>query len=353
MHWFWWIVILYLLVAVPIFAWSGYFYFWRRRVTSQAIARTETIETELGKVEFVEVGEGPTVLFLHPGSSGHDIWRNLTGFVEAGYSVLTPDRPGYWGTALGSDNSPQAQGALMAEFLDALEVKRVALMSGGAGAPIAIHFAANFPERCAALVLISPALESVEFATPETLAKLDKMAAKPRQLDMNAFLINKSYAWRPKRYVRVTAKRVSTLDDAQVEVIVDKIMADPKQRKQMRQLLELSAPALPRWPGARNDLINTQELAPLPFSQVTAPTLLAASRVDRVVPYASVVRASEQIANAELMSVDQMGNMIAFGDPEVTQAIDERILDFLKEHFPPDAQATADSPETPPRRQQR
>jgi pimeloyl-ACP methyl ester carboxylesterase len=78
-------------------------------------------------------GHGPTVLHFHGGNVAHNGWFFLAHLVEGGYRLLTPDRPGYLGTLLANNGSPEAQPDLAAALLDALAIDTVAVVGNSAG----------------------------------------------------------------------------------------------------------------------------------------------------------------------------------------------------------------------------
>ncbi|NDJ53815.1 MAG: alpha/beta fold hydrolase, partial [Chloroflexi bacterium] len=114
---------------------------WLAQVTEQASAESQIIQTRLGPVEYDRRGAGPVLLHFHGGNVGHKGWFTVAHLVEAGFQLLTPDRPGYLGTPLGDNGSPEAQADLMAALLDALDIEQVAVIGAAAGGPGALQFA--------------------------------------------------------------------------------------------------------------------------------------------------------------------------------------------------------------------
>jgi pimeloyl-ACP methyl ester carboxylesterase len=73
--------------------------------------------------------------------------------LDAGFRLLVPNRPGYFGTPLAGRTSGQACARLASAVLDSLGVSRVAVIGTSGGGPAALSFAASFPERTSALIL--------------------------------------------------------------------------------------------------------------------------------------------------------------------------------------------------------
>src|SRR5206468_193694 len=74
---------------------------WRRRILAGVLCGGEMARTARGSVEFATAGTGPVILQLHGGASGYDQPLVLSWDLhEAGFTVLTPSRPGYLRTPL-------------------------------------------------------------------------------------------------------------------------------------------------------------------------------------------------------------------------------------------------------------
>lgn len=74
-----------------------------------------------------------------------------------GYRVIAPSRFGYLRSSLPTDPSSIRQADAYVDLLDHLQIDRVAVAGGSAGALSAIAFAVRHPARCAALLPIVPA----------------------------------------------------------------------------------------------------------------------------------------------------------------------------------------------------
>jgi pimeloyl-ACP methyl ester carboxylesterase len=76
-----------------------------------------------------------------------------------------------------------------------------------------------------------------------------------------------------------------------------------------------------------------QELDELPFAEVTAPALIIGSRKDGDIGYANSVNAHEKLTGSDLVTVDQFGHLIWWGDAAVTKEFEARIEAFLERHL--------------------
>jgi pimeloyl-ACP methyl ester carboxylesterase len=84
-----------------------------------------------------------------------------------------------------------------------------------------------------------------------------------------------------------------------------------------------------------NDLKVQQELGELPLEQVRAPTLIVGSRYDGDIGYDNSVNSNVRISGSTLITVEQFGHFIWWGDADVTRDFERRIEDFLARHVRP------------------
>src|SRR6185436_3576350 len=100
------------------------------------------IETSRGPVEYLVEGSGPSILYFHgtPCSNrlAADMEREL---IDAGFQLIIPHRPGYYGTPLGDRYTTADCADAAVAVLDELGVKRVAAIGTSGGGPPVLAFA--------------------------------------------------------------------------------------------------------------------------------------------------------------------------------------------------------------------
>lgn len=324
---------------------------WYRRWLAEATRRTaqdsRVVATARGRVEYDDRGDGPVVLHFHGGNVGHNGWFFLEHLIPAGFRVLTPDRPGYLGTPLANGGSPEQQADLAAALLDTLGISRVAVVGLSAGGPAAIQFAARHPERTAALVLLSAISQRTGLSPDQLNSALGRLVMTPRFQNPAYCLINLAMHGFTALSMRDFVKTETTYDTETGRRLIDQVLGDPAQKRGVLAMSDAMVPALPRFDGVQNDLRVQQELDELPFTAVVAPALIVGSRYDGDIGYANSVHAHEQLPGSELITVDQFGHLIWWGDPAVTRDFEERIEAFLDRHHGP-AQAPDYYSQPPP-----
>ena len=138
------------------------------------------------KIRYIEEGTGYPVLFMHGaslGSSADVFRRNLSHFAQAGFRALAFDFPGYGLSEVGDDLSLAYQTNMAPKFMDALGLKKVALVAHSRSGGQAVQLASKEPERYSHLVvlgtgtLLPPLPEDVEGRYSQVAARVDRQMA--------------------------------------------------------------------------------------------------------------------------------------------------------------------------------
>jgi pimeloyl-ACP methyl ester carboxylesterase len=112
----------------------------------------------LGEIELElhETGDGPPLLFLHPGG-GFSAEDPYVGLLGQRYRVIAPSHPGFGYSSLPDwlDTIDDIAHVYL-ELLDQLDLKRVKLVGCSIGGWIAAEMATKAPDRFEKLVLVGP-----------------------------------------------------------------------------------------------------------------------------------------------------------------------------------------------------
>jgi pimeloyl-ACP methyl ester carboxylesterase len=132
-------------------------------------------------------GSGQPVVLLHAGIADRRMWRHQLAALASRYHAIAFDRRGFGETpAVDEAYSPVADLFAVVDQLVGRD-KPVVLVGCSQGGSIAIDAALAFPDRIAALVLISPSVSGAPAATPHEAVRrlLDAIdvAAKSGDLD--------------------------------------------------------------------------------------------------------------------------------------------------------------------------
>ncbi len=109
-----------------------------------------------GTVRYREAGEGRTILFVHGVMVNGLLWRGVVTRLGGRYRCVVPDLPlgGHFvPLAEGVDIGPRGVAALVAEFMEALDLRDVVLVGNDTGGAICQILISEHPERVGRLVL--------------------------------------------------------------------------------------------------------------------------------------------------------------------------------------------------------
>jgi pimeloyl-ACP methyl ester carboxylesterase len=252
---------------------------------------------------------------------GHDQSHLLARTIgEAGYRYVSMSRPGSLGTPLASGRSAEEQGDLLAAALDALGVRRAAVLAVSGGGPSALQLAARHPDRCWALVLVSTCSGGIDERIPLRFFLMKRLMRWPWFADS----MRRKAARDPSR-----AAARSIADPA----IRARTLADPVAGPLLAELVlsTLDRPWL-RLAGTENDIAMTRATRDYPLERIASPALVVHGTADRVVSHAHAERAARRIPRAELLSVEGGEHVAIFTHRDEVRA---RVTAFLRRHGAP------------------
>lgn len=267
------------------------------------------VETNCGPIEYAERGAGCPVLVIHGIFGGFD-----QGLVDAGdtfsdgYRLIVPSRFGYLRTPMPPGASSASQADAHACLLDRLSVERVVVVGYSAGATSAIQFVLRYPQRVAALVLISP---NAPGATAASVSPPKQVMSLLFKTDLLVWLALAYFASALQSTMGVPkGLKLTTENEAQVVAM-------------MRTVL----PTKPRGEGFLFDMYvsNPDINSGFPLERIFAPTLVVSAKDDTLASYEDAKSLAMSIPSARLLTVENGGHML-LGQKDV---VDSEIRAFL------------------------
>jgi len=285
------------------FAWFGY----RRhihRARERISAGSRIVETPCGPIEYGVAGDGPPVLVVHGAGGGFDQGLEIASpLVRSGLRVIAMSRFGYLRTPLPVDASPTAQADAHACLLDALSVRRVAIVGASAGAPSSMQFALRHPERTAGLVLLVPAAypSHIEQRREGAMPLRSSGAAK---LLFDTALKSDFLFWVAPRIARnamlqaILGTPPSVLKNASVE-----------ERARIAEVLDHIQPLSMRRLGLINDASIVGSLPRYELERIAAPTLILGMADCLYGTYSGARYSAEHIPGARFIDYPTGGHL--------------------------------------------
>lgn len=288
------------------------------RARARISTGSQIAATRCGPIEYAQAGQGPPVLVVHGAGGGFDQGLELgEGLVRAGFQVIAPSRFGYLRTPLSADASAEAQADAHACLLDALGVRRAALVGVSAGGPSVLQFALRHPERTQALLLLVPAV----YAPPGSGHAPPVRASHTVMLLFDTALRSDFLFW--------AASRVAH------DVFVRSILGTPpslvaratvEEQVRIQRVLDHILPVSPRRMGLLNDARVVSSLTRYDLEKIAAPTLAISTADDLYGTFDGARYTADHVPHARFIGYQSGGHMLVGRNDEAFA----EIVAFLK-----------------------
>ena len=267
-----------------------------------------------GTIRYRDSGAGEPIVFVHGLLANGELWREMAPRLASEHRVIVPDWPmGSQELALneGTDLSPPGLAAIVAAFLDALDLQNVTLVGNDTGGAVCQLVAVHHPQRIGKLVL-TPCDAYTDFP-PLAFKPLRALTMIPGALAALSQLLRiealrrspLAYGWLMKRY------------DPQLSAAwLEPSRSNPAIRREAAAIL------------AGMDKRHTLEAASH-FGELTIPVLLIWAQEDRFFKLGHAERMAREIPGARLERVADSYTFVSLDQPARTA---ELIGSFAREH---------------------
>jgi pimeloyl-ACP methyl ester carboxylesterase len=282
------------------------------RARARTSAGSRIAASRCGPIEYAEEGEGPPVLVVHGAGGGFDQGLELgEGLARAGFRVIAPSRFGYLGTPLPADASAEAQADAHACLLDALNVRRAAIMGVSAGGPSALQFALRSPDRTTALVLLVPAAY-----VPRPNQAAPVRASRATMFLLDTALRSDFLFWAGSKVAR--GAFVRAVLGTPPEVVA---RASPEEQARVQTILDHILPVSPRRAGLLNDAAVVSSLPRYDLEKIAAPTLAISTADDGYGTFDGARYTAEHIPHARFIGYPSGGHMLVGRDRAASEIV--------------------------------
>ena len=270
------------------------------------------IDTRCGPIEYQEAGAGVPLLAVHGSGGGHDQGMAFAStLAKQGIRVIAMSRFGYLRTPMPPDASAQAQADAHVCLLDALGIRRAAVMGGSAGAPSALQMAIRHPDRVSALVLLVP----LAYKPPTQADSAPPMP--PWVENIMIRLISSDFLfWAALHVARDQVIKVVLATPPELLTT-----ASQSERARVNAMLDNILPVSLRAKGLISDTAVGKHLAPAPLELVRVPTLIISARDDRYGTYTSAQYTANLIPGAKFVGFATGGHTWVGHDDQVMAEI--------------------------------
>lgn len=274
-------------------------------MTSKPVPEAQYAKLPNGyRIHYLDIGEGPVVVFLHgsgSGACGHSNFKgNYPALVEAGYRVILPDLIGY-----GYSDKPADVDYPLSLFiecvkqtLDAIGVDNYTLVGNSLGGAIALGYALDHPATVDKLVLMAPG--GVE--------------DQPDYFKMPAMAFMKEVFMSPEP---VTPQRLRYfMENA---LVYDKSMIDDQLVAERHALMLMQNPQVVKTMTVPNMSARLPE--------IRCPALGFWGINEKMMPETGILKLAKGMPNLRMVTVPQCGHWVMVEHRELFNRL---VLDFLK-----------------------
>jgi pimeloyl-ACP methyl ester carboxylesterase len=273
-------------------------------------------QTKAGPIEYTLLGQGPVVLRLTGSMEDCQSSGGNEALLAAGFSILTPSRPGYGKTPLSVGKTASEAAEAMAALMDKLGVANADVIADSSGGLTAIYLAARHPERVRKLVLEEAVSKYMKDSDPKGFETRKKFYDS--QYGYMRYMLKVLARTAPKSLARVTMGIFGTHDPDEAMKRLSKADIDGISSFYLRWQAS--------WGQAgSNDMEHSAE--PSVLNSIKAPTLIVHSRGDGAIPFAVAEYAHANIAGSDLWEAPTWSHMIS--GPGAA-AVDMKVVEFLK-----------------------
>jgi len=281
------------------------------------LAGSQIADTPCGQIEYADTGIGRPVLLVHGAGSGYDQGLDTSrALVQSGFRVIAMSRFGYLRTPLPADASAAAQADAHACLLDALGIRRAAVVGASAGAPSSMQFALRYPKRIAALVLLVPTTYA-----PRPHGEPSLPTPPGFEFLFDTALRSDFLFWAAPRLAHQTV--ISIIFATPPAVVAG---ASVEERERIEQVLNSILPISPRRLGLVNDAAVTSSLPRYELERIATPTLILSVADDLFGTYDGARYSAEHIPRARFIGYPSGGHLCIGHEKEVLS----EIANFLK-----------------------
>ncbi len=270
-------------------------------------------QTERGPIEYRVVGQGPAVLVLN---GGHTNCTSPLGhqrfFVEQGYQLIIPSRPGYGNTPSSTGRTAEAFADTLIPLLDQFQLEQVIVLGISAGGRTALQLAGRAPSRVSKLILQNAVTGGKWPSFPTRIMAYLLFNPLVERWTWTAF------RWLGKRAplsaLKGMMRSLTTLDP--------NVVVDTMSQEQRRAALALLLPS-----RSGSGFLHDMGHVCGDLRRITAPTLIIESKYDGSKDTSHATYAADHIPNADLFVIPAESHLMWFST--YNEIIEEKMCAFL------------------------
>lgn len=264
---------------------------------------TRRLHTVLGHINVQISGSGPAMVCWPSLLMNGAMWRAQAEHFSARYQVISIDSPGHGASeALNRHFTMEDCALCLAQILDALQIRDCVLLGNSWGGMMGGVFAARYPERTRAAVLMNCTASAVGW--PQKLEFLAMTAVLRRCNQFPMFMAQRA----------VVAFAGKTTEQTKPEVV-----------QYIREVVSNVDPHSVHW--AIRSVVPYRKDQHALLEKIQCPVLVIAGEEDRTFPVAETKAMADAIPASQFVVLPRIGHLAALEAPEVVNGVIDRFLD--------------------------
>jgi len=286
----------------------------KRKRVQREHTEDQVVRTTRGSIEYRTVGQGPVILVLNGGHTNcHSPLGHEKFFLEQGYQLLIPSRPGYGKTPSATGRTAKASADALVSLLDCFSLDSVIVVGISAAGPTALQLAGRAPTRVSKVILQNAAV-SGSYASG-MIRFMSYVIFNP---------LSERWVWAafrgfarvaPQAALKSMLRGLSSLPPNQVLTM----MSPAQQRAALAFLLASRSGS-----GFLNDIHHHCG----DLGRITAPVLIIRSKYDGLVDSSHATYAHNHIPHAQLFVSEAESHLMWFSSHD--QEIRAKMQEFLQ-----------------------
>jgi 3-oxoadipate enol-lactonase len=261
-----------------------------------------TIRSGDAQISYEMLGDGPTVVLLHPFPANHELWLPVTQQLASRYRVILPDLRGHGDSGVGEGPATMAKHAAdISRVLDDAKVGRAAFAGVSIGGYALFEFWRRNRDRVSSLVLIdtkaAPDTPDGRAGRLQSAADVLERGVEPFIESMLPKLLGETTRHARPDLVEAAQKMMLKMSPEDISLVL-KGMAD------------------------RPDSIPT-------LKTITIPTLILVGDEDTLTPVADAELIKQNISGSQLRVIPKAGHYAVWEQHEETGKVLRQFLDMV------------------------
>ncbi|MEM6346990.1 MAG: alpha/beta hydrolase [Bacteroidota bacterium] len=287
-------------------------------------------QTSYGSIRYVEIGpaDGEVVLFSTGGGAGYNALYSIEWLAQAGFRVIAINRPGYYDLPLSTVNSIEEHADIYHAVIQFLGIKgKINVFGISMGGISALYYAQKYPTQ--SLVLWSAVTGEYQINQESADSSLGKLVMSDSGKRLISWMLVKSAKLFPKKTIETFLETEADLDKKGRRDLAKQVVSKPESKREFLLFVEALTPMDSLYTGMMDELVKTEALKGVDWSNISCPTFAVHSTIDIDVSIDHARRIEKMIPNIQMKYVEAGGHFVWWGDEG--QTVINQTIDFLKQ----------------------